>query len=215
MPASSTDVTKSRFSYWRGYPERYRGLLREEGKRAAVAVAVLVLLPGGGALAWFLGSAWLPLRLVLGLLLLGIAGFGAFLCARTIRALVFPKIVPYFEKSLAESQPFAGGTALARQNQRLDELALAAGVTPLSSYGFNDDFAGQTVTWHEPALALATIRAILPKVSQDESRLRGDLELLTEWLNRAAARRIRFALLLRTTHSVADAEKEKRLGSLV
>lgn len=215
MTASSKDVTKSRLSYWRGYPERYRGLLREEGKRAAIAVAVLVLLPGGGALAWFLGSAWLPLKLLFGLLLLGIAGFGAFLCGRTISALLFPRIIPYFEKSLGESEPFAGGVALARQSQQLDELALSAGVTPLSSYGFNDDFAGQVVTWHEPALALASIRAILPKLAPDELRLRRDLELLTEWLNRAAARRIRFALLLRTTHAVADAEKEKRQGSLV
>jgi hypothetical protein len=215
MTASSTDVTKSRFSYWRGYPERYRGLLREEGKRAAIAAALLVLLPGGGALAWFLGSAWLPLKLVFGLLLLGMAGFGALLCARTIRALLFPRIVPYFEKSLGEPAPFAGGVALARQSQQLDELALSAGVTPLSSYGFNDDFAGQVVTWHEPALALASVRAILPKLSPDEARLRHDLELLTESLNRAAARRIRFALLLRTTHAVADAEKEKRQGSLV
>ena len=215
MTASSSDVTKSRFAYWRGYPERYRGLLREEGKRAAIAVAVLVFLPGGGALAWFLGSAWLPLKLLFGLLLLGFAGFGAFLCARTIRALLSPRIVPYFEKSLGESEPFAGGVALARQSQRLDELALSAGVTPLSSYGFNDDFAGQVVTWHEPALALASVRAILPQISPDQLRLRHDLELLTESLNRAAARRIRFALLLRTTHAIADAEKEKRQGSLV
>jgi hypothetical protein len=88
-------------------------------------------------------------------------------------------------------------------------------VTPLSSYGFNDDFAGQVVTWHEPALALASVRAILPQVSPDQHRLRHDLELLTESLNRAAARRIRFALLLRTTHAIADAEKDKRQGSLV
>jgi len=215
MSASSTDVTKSRFSYWRGYPERFRDVLREEGKRAAIAVGLLVVLPGGGALAWFLGSAWLPLKILFGLLLLAIAGFGAFLCTRTIRALVFVRIVPYFEKSLGDAQPFAAGVELARRAERLDRLATEAGATPLSNFGFNDDFVGQAVTWHEPALALATIRAVLPKVAETELALRRDLELLSEALNRAAARRIRFALLLRTTHAVSDAEKEKRLGSFV
>jgi hypothetical protein len=213
MPASSTDVTTSRFSYWHGYPERYRRQLREEGKRAAIALALLVLLPGGGALAWFLGSAWLPLKVVFGLSLLAIAAFGAYVCARSIRALAFARIVPYFEKSVDDTRPFAGGESLARHSQRLDELASQAGTTPLSNFGFADDFAGETITWHEPALGLATIRAITPKVPESDLQLRRDLELLSEALNRAAARRIRFALLLRTTHSLLDAEKQKRQGS--
>ena len=214
MTASPTDVAPSRFSYWRGYPLRYRERLQVEGKRAAVSVLLLVVLPGGGALAWFLGSAWAPLRIIVGLILLAMAGFGAFWCGRIVAALVFARVVPYFEKSLGDGPPLASGAELAKHSQRLDELAVLADATPLSSFGFNDDLAGEAVTWHEPALALATVRALSAKLSDAESALKRDLEQLAEALNRAAARRIRFALLLRTSYGLTGDEKAKRRGSL-
>lgn len=212
MPAPDTETRKARFSYWRGYPARYRELFVDEGKRAAVAVALLLLLPLGGAIAWFAGSAWLPLRVVFGLLLLGIAGFGGFICYRALRALLVPRVVPYFEKSLGEPAPFAGGDALAKNAEHLDELAAAAGANPLSSFGFVDDFYGEPMKWHEPALAVATIKSILPQVSAAEAALRRDLDALSEFLGRAATRKTRFALVIRTAHSVSDAEKQRRQG---
>lgn len=212
MPAPDTEARKPRFSYWRGYPSRYREIFREEGKRAAVAVALLLLLPLGGAIAWFAGSAWLPLRVVFGLALLGIAGFGGFICYRTLRALLVPRIVPYFEKSLGEPEPFSGGAALAQNSEHLDELAAAAGANPLSSFGFADDFQGEPIKWHEPALAVATIKVISPQVSAGEAELRRDLEALSEFLSRAASRKTRFALVIRTAHALSDAEKQRRQG---
>ncbi|MDQ2644384.1 MAG: hypothetical protein M3020_11250 [Myxococcota bacterium] len=212
MPAPDAETRKPRFSYWRGYPARYREIFVDEGKRAAVAVALLLLLPLGGAIAWFAGSAWLPLRVVFGLLLLGIAGFGGFICYRTLRALLVPRVVPYFEKSLGEPEPFSGGDALAKNSEHLDELAAAAGANPLSSFGFVDDFYGEPMKWHEPALAVATIKAITPQVSAAEAALRRDLEALSEFLGRAASRKTRFALVIRTVHAVSDAEKQRRQG---
>ena len=212
MPAPDTEARKTRFSYWRGYPARYHEMFLDEGKRAAVAVALLLLLPLGGAIAWFAGSAWLPLRVVFGLLLLGIAGFGGFICYRTLRALLVPRVVPYFEKNLGEPAPFSGGAALAKNSEHLDELAAAAGANPLSSFGFDDDFYGQSVKWHEPALAIATIKIISPQVSAEEPALRRDLEALSEFLGRAATRKTRFALVIRTVHAVSDAEIRRRQG---
>lgn len=213
MAAVTTDDPRTRFAYWRGYPQRYRGLLREEGKRAALGVALLVLLPGGGALAWFVGSAWLPLKLVFGTLLLAIAGLGAYTCGRTLFALLFVRVVPYFEKPMGDAPAFAGGAALARRAEALDRLALAAGVTPLSGFGFADDDAGEKLVWHEPALGLATVRALALQVAPHDAGLRRDLELLADVLGRAAARRIRFALLLRTTPAPSDEEKARRQGA--
>jgi len=212
MPAPDTEARKLRFAYWRGYPARYHEMFLEEGKRAAVAVALLFLLPLGGAIAWFAGSAWLPLRVVFGLLLLGIAGFGGFICYRTLRALLVPRVVPYFEKSLGEPAPFAGGAALAKNAEHLDELAAAAGANPLSTFGFADDFFAEPVKWHEPALAVATIKVISPQVSAEEPELRRDLEALSDFLGRAASKKTRFALVLRTAHAVSDAEKQRRQG---
>jgi hypothetical protein len=212
MLAPDTDARKPRFSYWRGYPERYRDLYRVGAKRAVISIAVLVMVPLGGAIAWFIGSAWAPLKIIFGSLLLALAGFGAVLCTRTVRALLFARMVPYFEKQLGQSAPFAGGSELARNAEKLDALAAAAGAAPLSSFGFEDDFLGETVKWHEPALALATIRTISQQVAASEGELKRDLELLGDALGVAASKRTRFALLLTTTYAPSDAERQKRQG---
>jgi hypothetical protein len=214
MPGLDTDPSKARLGYWRGYPERYRELYRTGAKRAVIAIALLVLVPAGGAFAWFMGSAWAPLKVVFGCLLLAIGAYGAVTCTRSVRALLFARTIPYFEKKMGDGPPFEGGAALAKNTQRLDTLALAAGVAPLSSFGFNDDSVGETVTWHEPALALATIRTISQHIPHSELALKRDLDRLAESLSLAASQRTRFALLLTTTYAPSDAENERRHGSL-
>jgi hypothetical protein len=199
MLAPDTDARKPRFAYWRGYPDRYRDLYRVGVKRAAISIAVLVVVPLGGGIAWFVGSAWAPLKIVFGSLLLALAGFGAVICTRTVGALLFARMIPYFEKQLGENPPFAGGSELARNAEKLDALAAAAGAAPLSSFGFADDFLGELVKWHEPALALATIRTISEQIPASEVALKHDLDRLAESLTLAASKRTRFALLLPTT----------------
>jgi hypothetical protein len=212
MVAPDTDARKPRFTYWRGYPGRYEAAFREGAKSVGIAALLMVVLPGGGAIAWFAGSAWGPLKVVFGTLLLAIAGYGAFLTARSGRALLFPRVVPYFEKQLGEGAAFDGGAALAKHAEQLDELALAANVAPLSGFGFADDFAGEAVTWHEPALALATIRTISQQISAGDALLKRDLDRLSETLNLAASKRTRFALLVRTTYAPSDVEAQRRQG---
>lgn len=212
MLAPDTEARKPRFSYWRGYPERFRDAYRVGMKRAAVSIGLLVLIPLGGSVAWFVGSAWPPVKIIFGSLLLALAGFGAVICARSFGALLFPRVVPYFEKALGETTPFAGGRALAENAERLDGLAQAADLPPLSSFGFADDALGEAVTWHEPALALATLRALLQQISPSEPALKRDLEAFADLLELAASKRTRFALLLTTTYAVTDAERQKRQG---
>ena len=212
MLAPDTDANKPRFAYWRGYPERYRERYRAGLKRALISVCVLVLVPVGGAIAWFVGSAWTPLKIVFGSLLLLLSAFGTVICTRTIGALLFPRTVPYFEKALGEITPFAGGRELAKNAEHVDALAAAAGAAALSSFGFADDFRGERLTWHEPALALATIRAVSQQIPGSESALKRDLDDLAQVLSVAASKRTRFALLLTTTYAPTDAEREKRQG---
>lgn len=109
-------------------------------------------------------------------------------------------VVPYFGSRVGEIETYTHGGAIARRVGELDELAGALGVRPLSVFGWNDDFAGEPLVWHESAEGLVTVEALLDHLraeGADEAPIIDDLERIAHALARAAEKEIRFCLLLR------------------
>ncbi len=128
-------------------------------------------------------------------------------------------IAPYFQKKLGDIHTFAQGHAIARNCQLLDELALRAGLTPLSAFGFNDDLAGEQLTWHKAEQGLATVAGLLSALKESPDRRTDHEQLLKELaavhhaLQRAFDHGVEFCLLLRTTGFTSGQEWEVRKGS--
>ncbi len=181
MPAPDTEARKTRFSYWRGYPARYREMFLDEAKRAAVAVALLLLLPLGGrspgspvprgcrcasCSAWRCSAS--P------------ASVGSSATARCVRC-SSRESCRTSRRTWASQRRSAAAPPSRRTRSTSTSWPLPPVRDPLSSFGFDDDFYGQSVKWHEPALAIATIKVISPQVSAEEPALRRDLEALSEF----------------------------------
>jgi hypothetical protein len=128
-------------------------------------------------------------------------------------------IVPYFQKGLGEIHTFARGQAIARSCQALDELAMQLSLCPLSSFGFNDDFAGEELTWHAPEEGLATITGLLTALrngahcSGNQAAMIEELAAIEHALRIACERGIPFCLLLYTAGCTNSMEWEQRKGS--
>jgi hypothetical protein len=113
---------------------------------------------------------------------------------------VRPRIVPYFAREIepyggASSAAFARGRGLYQAIGDLDELARAAGVTPLSAFGFADDYYDQQVSWHGAEDGIRTVAALQPRSPGAEAAV--DLAALAAVLGVAAARGVDFCLVLR------------------
>ncbi|MCL4181171.1 MAG: hypothetical protein KJ072_25930 [Verrucomicrobia bacterium] len=92
--------------------------------------------------------------------------FGWYGLLRNIKEGFVCRIVPYFESRVAtypDSQPdaFSTGVHLARRCRFLDERAVEAGVSPLSSFGFRDDRDWQQLIWHPASAGLRTVEALI------------------------------------------------------
>src|SRR5438128_5565132 len=79
--------------------------------------------------------------------------FGVAVCLWLMPRRPKPRIVPCFARKLEEygretSIAFARGRGLYRELAALDQLAATMGVTPLSAFGFADDYYEQEVHCH-------------------------------------------------------------------
>jgi len=116
-----------------------------------------------------------------------------------------PRIVPCFARKLEEygretSVAFPRGRALYQALAGLDELAATLGVTPLSAFGFADDYYEQEVHWRTASEGLRTVdrlrQGLTPRLLAVPD-LPSDLEALASVLRAAADRGVDFNLRLR------------------
>jgi hypothetical protein len=221
--ASANDPPKGRpqFEYYRGYPARFR----KDRRRAIVCGLIwpgslfLLALAGLACAAYVVGtssSAAAIWRLIgLGLLT---SFFGVGLVV-VLRIKARTMIVPYFKTALGDICTFAQGYVVARSCQALDELALQNGLTPLSAYGFNDDWDGEVLTWHPPAQGLATFAGLLnllagrPDFFPRQDKLVQELSNIRDALHKAADRDVPFCLLLYSAGGTNSIEWERRQGT--
>ena len=218
------------FMYWKGFPSRHR---LGYGRRMALNVGMLVvfaLLPAvGGAVGLWLFLTTMDRSLLLfsaGLFVVALTG--GFLFRGAWGNWHVCAIVPYFERrrtgggsgrsGYREQMP--PGSALARNCQRLDELALSNGTKPLSFFGFDDDLVGEVLHWHDAAEGLATIEGLLKAVASkhsefpDSDAIVEDLQDMRFYLKDAASARIRFCFLLREGVGRSGHEDAVRKGCL-
>lgn len=112
------------------------------------------------------------------------------------------KMALYFEDRVPGQMHWSG--ALARHCVELDKIALEAGVMPLSTFGFADDWPHQkqVVTYHRPELGLETISKLREKLSDhpisgsDVDTLQEDLSKMEERLQQAHQNGTRFCFIL-------------------
>jgi hypothetical protein len=128
-------------------------------------------------------------------------------------------VIPYFERTVGEIDTFLAGQALARHLVPLDAMAQGLGLPPLSQFGFNDDLAGEPLTWHDAQEGLATVRALSDCLARQPSQLldpenvMSDLARLAHALQRAKEQEIRFCLLLRYGNVTSGHEWDVRQGT--
>jgi len=203
--------------YFCGYPRRH---LREVVKLAIGYVAFLSIFLGLSGIGAFLrmqlfldAGAWSDL--VWGLICAAVFLFFAWTLISGLREISIARIVPYFHRrtGVRGLGSFKKGAALARNCRMLDGIAAGAGVPPLSAFGFEDDLAGEAVTWHSPAAGIATIERLLSIVEDED--IRSDLEAVLRALWEARKQDILFALILRngTDGFLSPGEMDRRAGS--
>ncbi|MBV9863958.1 MAG: hypothetical protein JO316_01260 [Abitibacteriaceae bacterium] len=134
-------------------------------------------------------------------------------------------ILPYFKKGhppagspTVRGDSFLRGGAVARACTYLDVLARQNGLEPLSSFGFADDLAGETVVWHDAARGLKTVSGLLsilretPFLGQDTAAALEDLTAWQENLASATELQVPFCLLLRHSSTASGHEMDVRQG---
>lgn len=137
---------------------------------------------------------------------------------------VTPRVVPCFAIRLGEHRGPASaafwdrGRGLYRDMHALDELASRLDVTPLSAFGFADEYYDQQPAWHGASSGLATVQALRRNLPPELSSrdLAADLEALESVLLLAAERDVSFHLVLRLHGSESlqvIATREARQGS--
>ena len=170
------------------------------GTAVAGALAVSALFFDGSVLLASIGSAVFVFFLL--------AGIGAVWdTSRNVRIILF------FAAPVGETDTFLYGQELARRFQALEALAAAAGVSPLSHFGFPDPLRGEAVHWHPAAEGLQSVRGLLGALGPDLEAARPDLVRLEAALSRAAEQGIEFSLLLLHGTTTSGLEWERRGGS--
>ena len=214
-PGALRDVFRGS-RYWRGYPARYRRQLPHVLLNAGCAFLLLVLLPLVGAAAWFASEEGVVPKLLFG----GTLGALATWCALAYfrpSSIFQVRVVPYFERDVGEIHTFLAGYALARNWERLDDLARELDSNRLSDFGFADDLEGDAVIWHEAAKGYYTVEALRQRIERDwvtrDLELLRDLDALAHALSRAAEQHIRFSLLVLEGDGTSPMETARRAGT--
>ena len=131
-----------------------------------------------------------------------------------VTALAKPLLALYFEEKVPGD--WVWSKVLARNCVYLDELATES--SRLSSFGFADDLAGETVVWHTPERGLETIEQLLQLLRANPARLRensaiiADLEKMQIRLQQACKTGTRFCLILHYD-VINSMEIDQRKGS--
>src|SRR5690606_22043380 len=183
-----------------GYPERHH-VERRRARRYAVRAMVIT---GAIALALVLNTlygATPPWQAALALaifLLFGVfGGLGAITAVRK-----YVRAVPYFQRDLGGIITYTAGEGIARHFRQLDALAEQRGVRTLSSFGFNDDYQGETLVWHAPREGLQTVETLLAALDELDDpaavpdAVRSDLVKWRRALAKAASEEVSFCVLL-------------------
>ena len=136
------------------------------------------------------------------------------------------RVVPYFAERLGDSECYFGGYAVARHCEKLDRLADRIGTHRLSSFGFNDDFRGETLTWHPAGVGLRSVTDLLGHLGQlpvsgnsdddvdgNLTELAADLGRFESALRSAAERKVKFCLVLLAETGSSGWEHDNREGS--
>jgi hypothetical protein len=128
-----------------------------------------------------------------------------------------PGLAPYFDKPIGDIDTYSRGQAIASRCPELDDLAVREGVRTVSSFGFSDDFRGETLTWHDAADGIDTfvaLKDVLSRTAPQSVALRDELDLVINALEKARAKSARFCLLI--TYGFTNAmEHEQRKGSFL
>ncbi|MGV3720040.1 MAG: hypothetical protein ACO1SX_03940 [Actinomycetota bacterium] len=129
-----------------------------------------------------------------------------------------PRIVPYFRAAVPGPDTFFGGEALARHCRALDRIAAQLGVDGISTYGFADEFRGESACWRPAADGLVTFRALRerlltePGVLSDPDPVIAELQRMEEKLGEAARLDVQFCLHLRADTAYSGQEFDSRQG---
>lgn len=130
-------------------------------------------------------------------------------------------VFPYFERNVGDIDTFRKGRTLAERFAEVDSLAVTLSVTPLHTFGFNDDLDGETLEWHDAALGLASVTPLLkhlrqhPNLISDQEGVIEDLERIERALEKAREKRIRFSLLINVGDGYTSQEHLVRKGSVL
>lgn len=198
-----------------GYHPQHREMVRAAWRGGAWVVGVT------GMLAATTGAAAIFLRgsLVLAAAAGAVFVFGLLLSiAGVVDTCRHARIIPFFPRRVGGTDTFLHGQALVRYFQPLEALANAAGVCPLSTFGFPDPLRGQPVKWHAAAAGLETVRGLIgqlepnPHLLGDVPAVLQDLRRLEQALSLAAAADIPFSLLLLHGDTTSGLEWERRGG---
>ncbi len=204
-----------------GWPDE---LARRNRRSAIVLVGSLVIVAvGAGWLTWSgifgNGSAGMGAAAVAFLLWYTAVVCGGLCDLRTSHEVA--RIVPYFEREVPGGDTFNhSGHALARACKFLDAIAAEAGLTPMSGFGFRDNFTflGEWPRWHEVRPALESIDHVLDTLSEnpdlvpEPEAVIADLERLQGRLVEAHKLEVRFCLHLRADQYYTGEEFAQRRG---
>lgn len=207
----------TRYRYFRGYPHGYRAaVLSQVG--CTLGCLPFTLLPLYAAVFYWnvLHGHW-RLGPTVGLVLSGLMflWFVCMLCSLGPK----PRILPFFERYVGQTDTWLSGEALARNCRALDEAAAAHGLVPLSEFGYEEAPPGEESEWRDASRGVETARGLaqlvgrLPRLVDDPAHVQVELELLEDALAKASDRGIRFCLHLRCSDFVCPAEITARKGS--
>ena len=105
----------------------------------------------------------------------------------------------------------------ARNCVYLDELCAELGIAKLSFFGFEDDWSGKNMVWHDPKTGVETVTALIerlrtnPEVLTESQLILADLERMKSRLREAEAKGVRFCLILHG-NSFNGMEIDQRCG---
>lgn len=194
------DRTPRDRQYVFGYPRAVVRVVAGECLTWAIFVAMFVV--GPGYLAWMLctgpwhlATSWHVLGLPIAVAFVAIVGVAVVALIGDLRERFGLRVVPQFSGALEPSpDTYFSGRTIAAHMRRLDALADAAGVAPLSRRGFarSDDAGGP---WFDAASGRATVEALLARV-EPSTPLHAELARWSDALGRAGAAGLEFRLVI-------------------
>lgn len=194
------DRTPRDRQYVFGYPRAVVRIVAGECLTWTILVAMFVVGPGylGWMLCtgpWYLATSWHVVGLPLAVAFAAIVCVAVVALIGDLRGLFGVRVVPQFSGVLEPSpDTYLSGRTIAAHMRRLDALADAAGVAPLSRRGFarSDDAGGP---WFDAASGRATVEALLARV-EPSTPLHAELARWSDVLQRAGAAGLEFRLVL-------------------